>query len=594
MTKFAAVMNQLSSKLTLTRLEILLPPLYAVLFVWLCFALPVGISPYPNFFLSTARIAIGVVEGLFPAVFLLMLCRLPLLCGSGLPARSFYYCSTALVVFLSWGFCCFELLVGASAMCRLNDAVLSLILQTDRSEASGFIRHTLLQPLVHQAIFLSVLPALIAALTFACRKLLRRARRVVLRLSIPALAVSFGVFVWANFISGTNLSDARQTFRLSPFQLHLAYAGIEDKGRLVRDIVQANDDANPQCGPGGLPTIVVIIGESANKHRSSLYGYRLPTDSAVSSLSALGRLVVFNDAVTGDCTTNLVMKQLLSSAGDSQWHKRPLLPAVLRKAGYNVGYFDNQGVRSTVETEDYSSIFFLNDTTVERQSFDVRNTERLSLDGDFIDEYADEIFSLPEPCVAFIHLAGQHFPAVEHYPAGEGRFTKDDYIGYTDDAREAEDIMHYDNATFYVSNVVADLASRFRDRDAVVIYLPDHGEEVYDYRQRYGRTVEPVTPERAKALYEIPMWVFMTRAFEAGHPEIASALESNSAKPVFTYDLPALVLDMAGVGGAFAPRQRSIASKSYDASGRRLIDKGSCDYDSLMIVSRKKSLSLQG
>ncbi len=568
------------------RFEVLLPPLSAVLFVWLCLALPVGVSPYPNMYLSQPRLAIGVVESLFPAVLLLTLCRLPLLLGSSGLLRGFYYGLTSLVLILSWSLCCFELLVGASTLCRFNDAILSLILQTDAAEASGFINHSLSLPLVREALLLSIVPLLIAVLAFACRRLFCKAQRALLWLVIPAMIISGCVFVWANFMPGAGFSDSRQSFRISPFQVALAYSGIEDNGRLINDIIHANDLIEPIPGTDGVPTIVVIIGESANKHRSSLYGYRMPTDSAVLSLADLGRLVIFSNAVTGDCTTNLVMKQLLSTPGDALWQERPLLPAVLRKAGYNIGYFDNQGVRTTVETVDYSSIFFLNDTTVERQSFDMRNTERFVLDGDFIDAYIDRICTMPEPSVAFVHLAGQHLPAAEHYPHGRARFSQKDYEAYVHDDQECQDVMHYDNATYYISTVNAELAARFKDRDAIVIYLSDHGEEVYDYRQQYGRTVEPLTPERAKALYEIPMWVFMTKAFEAAHPEIAEALEFNADRPVFSYDLPALVLDMAGVEGSLAPKQRSVASHSYDAVGRRLLDRGSCDYDSLMNVTR--------
>ena len=38
-------------------------------------------------------------------------------------------------------------------------------------------------------------------------------------------------------------------------------------------------------------------------------------------------------------------------------------------------------------------------------------------------------------------------------------------------------LSHYDNATLYNDSIVAEIVKRFQKEDAVIIYVPDHGEE---------------------------------------------------------------------------------------------------------------------
>ena len=63
------------------------------------------------------------------------------------------------------------------------------------------------------------------------------------------------------------------------------------------------------------------------------------------------------------------------------------------------------------------------------------------------------------------------------------RFRKESWL--TEEMRD--DIAHYDNATRYNDHVLEQIIRLYEGQRTVVVYLSDHGEEVYDYRASSGR-----------------------------------------------------------------------------------------------------------
>lgn len=87
------------------------------------------------------------------------------------------------------------------------------------------------------------------------------------------------------------------------------------------------------------PNIIVVIGESFNRHHSSLYGYELETNPR---LSKLENLVVFSDVITPVNLTSEAFKNFLSVSSlreNVEWFEAPLFPAIFLKNGYNVIFY---------------------------------------------------------------------------------------------------------------------------------------------------------------------------------------------------------------------------------------------------------------
>ena len=77
------------------------------------------------------------------------------------------------------------------------------------------------------------------------------------------------------------------------------------------------------------PEIVLILGESYNKHHAALYGYPLPTTPRLSQEEAAGRLYPFTDVVSPANFTVKAMHLLFSFASQDRqtaWCDTPLFP----------------------------------------------------------------------------------------------------------------------------------------------------------------------------------------------------------------------------------------------------------------------------
>lgn len=566
-----------------------------LLFLWTAIAIPVSISPSLDGFYSKKGIIMGIMEGLLPAFLIYTACIQPVL--KKFKAGKFITPALLSIVSLILWIAEFaELYIGIGLWCRINEAVLTLILQSDSQESTEFIKYALSRPATHKAFLISLIPFAAAAFGLLIRKPLHdfhisHSGKFSTVATAAALTVSGAAIIFAHIPLMKSENKVVQSYMLTPGQLLYAAKELDDRNRIRTSIAAANEKAEISLDGELQPLIIVIIGESDSKRHSSLYGYRLDTNPFLGSLAAGkheddGHFLIFNDVVTGDATTKYVMQRLMSTnSPEADWPDRPLLPAVLRKAGYSFGYFDNQSTPSTCENVDYSSVFFLNDAIISSQSIDSRNDVRFDYDGEFVDKYLPEALAMKEPAVVFFHLMGQHILAEKRYPADRAVFGLDDYAGIdTLSVEEKQTLMHYDNATAYTDSVISSVMKAVRLRDAIVIYLSDHAEELYDFRHQYGRSQEPVNPLIARTLYEVPMYIYFSPKAAAKRPELLATLRRRTNSRIHSYNLPDLILDIANVRGRMTSRKRSMASEDYDSTATRLIHHETLDYDSLMSV----------
>ena len=144
-------------------------------------------------------------------------------------------------------------------------------------------------------------------------------------------------------------------------------------------------------------------------------------------------------------------------------------------------------------------------------------------------------------------------------------------------------VADYDNAVRYNDRVVGEILDRCRTRDAVVVYLSDHGEEVFDYAHRNGRIHDAtLSPDCCRHQYEIPFMIWMSDRYRAARPELAAAIARAVDRPYMTDDLPHLLLDLAGLSCHWFDPTRSVVNDRFDASRPRLLRDDKVDYDLIM------------
>ena len=339
--------------------------------------------------------------------------------------------------------------------------------------------------------------------------------------------------------------------------------------------------------------IVLVIGESYNKHHSQLYGYAKPTTPRQLARAERGELAVFDDVVSSWNLTSFVFKHLFSlyTVGDSgEWCDYPLFPEVFRKAGYRVTFITNQFLPQAREAVyDFSGGFFLNDPVLDEAQFDVRNTSLHRYDDGVLADY-DRLLrsgelsldSAADRNLIIMHLKGQHVAYDARFPASRRKFLQSQYMIPNLTRHDRQVMAHYDNATLYNDSIVDEILTRFEDEDAIVIYVPDHGEECYgDGLRVYGRLHSAEVDYRlAHEEFEIPFWIWCSRAYAEAHPGVMRAIGEAKGRPLMTDRLAHTLLSLAGIACPYYREGSDVLSPRYDSLRPRVL-KNSVDYNKL-------------
>lgn len=370
-------------------------------------------------------------------------------------------------------------------------------------------------------------------------------------------------------------------------RLFFAYYSLNQSAQVLEGIKGSTYAAQIDSCSHQSPHIVLIIGESYNKHHSTLYGYSLPTTPLQQRRKNKGELFVFQDVITRWNITSNVFLDIFSmweQGVDISFCESPLFPVFFRQAGYAVNFFSNQfllrGFRKGATNQ--AGHFFLADTELSNRLFSHRNRRSDKYDMGIIKQVIDYKNDnvLEDYSLDIIHLRGQHFEYEERYPHDEAAFTLQDYQDrlLSDEAQRI--VMHYDNATAYNDLVVDSLLTFYEQEEAVVIYVSDHGEEVYDDLPIYGRLFQQPTSEQAHQEYEIPMWIWCSESYRSKHPALTSHIQESANKPFMTDGLPHLLLALAGISCPWTCDSQNILSSHY--LPRQRIICGTVDYDNLM------------
>ena len=336
-----------------------------------------------------------------------------------------------------------------------------------------------------------------------------------------------------------------------------------------------------------VPNIVLVIGESYNKHHSQLYGYNMPTTPRQVAMAKEGSLVPFTDVVAPWNLTSYVFKNILSlqAVGDSaEWCDYPLFPEVFRKAGYHVTFITNQFQSKANEAVyDFSGGFFLNNPDLSNKLFDTRNNRLHPFDAGVLQEYDNLKKEDKEHNLIILHLMGSHLMYKARYPQKTRKFLQDNMYDRPELTKKQRMILaDYDNSVRYNDSIVWAVTQRFADKDAVVIYMPDHAEEIFDGEPyMYGRMHSANIDYRlARNEMEIPFWIWGSPKYRENHPYGWAAIQQAKNRPMMTDVISHLLMYFGGIYSPLYHEEYNIVSPTYNTKRPRIL-KGVTDYNQL-------------
>lgn len=331
------------------------------------------------------------------------------------------------------------------------------------------------------------------------------------------------------------------------------------------------------------PQVVFILGEATARGRMHLYGYPLENTPNLDAMAAEGQIAVFRDVISPEGATVAVLRKLFtfadaeSIAAGQPWYETNNLIDVMNKAGYATHWISNQ--ESSGIWGNVAQIFANRSTTKIFTRMRESHEETTTLD--------EALFPLVDEAIAHasgkdfyvIHLMGGHALYYLRYPYLFTKFLKDDLAALEnsyDDTKRTE-IAQYANAIYYNDFVVGSLIGKFADRNALVIYLPDHGEEVYDQGSQLAGHVEE---HPSRYMLEVPLIIYGSPAWRETHPEKWQQICAAVQKPYMTDDMIHTLLNLLDIRTPEYDATKSLIDPSYNMQRARIVQ--GRDYDRAM------------
>ena len=319
---------------------------------------------------------------------------------------------------------------------------------------------------------------------------------------------------------------------------------------------------------------ILIIGESLGRNHMSLYGYSLPTTPFCDSLFQRGELYRFNDVICPSLYTSASIQKIMSffnNESKGKWYDYANIIDVMKAAGYKTYWISNQEMMGAYGNYVASlgnrcdDVYFNN----KRNSIDERYGD---FDGDLVSVLETKLSDGVDKKFIVLHFMGSHPLYRNRYPEAFDYFkAEDELIPYGKKSQKMA--AQYDNTVLYNDHVIGEIIKVLKKTESVMIYLSDHGNEVYDNRDYTGRSENDIS----RYMVEIPFLVWESDRFKTLYPDKDSCIAKAVDKPYMADDLIHTVLGITGVQVAEYDSTRNIIHPSFNGTRLRVIN--GYDYD---------------
>ena len=512
----------------------------------------------------------------------------------------------------------------------LNPSMLLLVGETDEREASEFFSSYFTSDLIFSSVGLLLLVMLIHILTTFLKKV-KLSPAISYKVTVAKQIINHSYHIlggvclvflgWAIESSAHNKKEMVQMFSLDTigsvehelttsdcaqfylpvYRLAFSIFSNELASQQVDRLIEAKDKMSVDSCSFKSPNIVLIIGESYGKLHSQQYGYFMPTTPRQIKREKSGLLVPFSDVVAPWNLTSFVFKNVFSLhvVGEKgEWCDYPLFPSLFCKAGYHVTFITNQFLpKAKQAVYDFSGGFFLNHPELSEAMFDSRNQQLYRFDRGLLNDYdKNQQQHNTDHNLIIFHLLGQHVKYNQRFPSDRRHFKAEDYEKKRADlnGKQRNVLADYDNAVLYNDSIVDAIISRFEDKEAIIIYMPDHGEECYEGNRGFicRNHSAAIDYDLAHYEFEIPFWIFCSYKYAAKHPDIYKEILGAKNRRFMTDALPHMLLYLAGIHTKDYHAEYNILSPQYNEMRPRIL-KNTTDYDKLTRPSEKHLLPKQ-
>jgi heptose-I-phosphate ethanolaminephosphotransferase len=405
------------------------------------------------------------------------------------------------------------------------------------------------------------------------------------------LLVGFVIFLWHRKTKGMNIWKARWTFGVfSIGAVIVIYALIVmpvfiigEKSSIERVAImvcQAYEDqriyqqyyTKLQNHPitltrndSTIPNIIFVLGESTTRNHLGIYGYPLQTTPNLQKRKDKGELYVFTDVVSPTTYTMTVLGPLFTfyrNGAPGDFSDYADLIDILRTAGYYTAWISNQESSGTGDI----GLIFANRSD-EKHFVDIRsNFTQSKYDAAMLPLFQDFLQDEHNKKFCVLHLMGNHFYYRNRYPDDYDIFTPDEEVNVRPDQRQLR--AYYDNAVLYNDYIVDEIIRDMEDKDAIVIFLSDHGDDVYDENPDFcGHEIHGNF-----RMMEVPLVIWTSQSFKEQHPGLEARFANSQTLPFMTDDMIHVFLDILQIETPDYDKTKSLINRDFDSTRKRIYE----------------------
>lgn len=241
--------------------------------------------------------------------------------------------------------------------------------------------------------------------------------------------------------------------------------------------------------------IVIIMGESANKNHMQAYGYSVHNTPYLSKLLQQDNSFKF-DVIAPTNQTRYSVPIDLTDATVAHFYDFITSQSIIsdfNDYGYKTYWLSNQYMSGRNDSYIASIAHEASYSQTANFVYEDGGGAESKKDGVLLD-YLDALhFKKNTKELYVFHLLGSHFQYPKRYPKEHALFPNPKNV-----------IEEYDNTIYYTDYILHEIYNRFKDTEALFIYVSDHGEVVS--LEKSGHGFFPAF----KSEYEIPLIIHST------------------------------------------------------------------------------------
>lgn len=327
---------------------------------------------------------------------------------------------------------------------------------------------------------------------------------------------------------------------------------------------------------GDVPNVVLVIGESASRNFMQLYGYSVPNNPLLSQLAnererESNNLFVFSDTISKEAHTSDVFESLLNYSDaetNKPWYHYHNMIDIFKRSHHETFWLEKQTVDEWGITQNLVS-------NRSKNRYDILGNYG-AYDEELVKFYSKNVQpQLKSKNFIVFHLIGSHSWYADRFPKSFAKFKPSDLSFsnlHVSNDRDKQIVADYVNSLYYNDAVLNGIFNLFKDKDAIVFYLSDHAQDVFESGPTYGHRC-------SKAGLEIPFMIYVSDIFKEKHPEKVKLIKNALNKPFMSDDLIHSLLPLVGIHTKDEIESKNLFSPQFDAQRKRAVCYGSMDYD---------------